>query len=52
MKTNDEVIVVFYTYTGLMPAGIVRNTDIFTADSYCFTSDSEMIATSGGGYIY
>lgn len=52
VKTNDKAIVNFYTYTGLLPAGIVRNTDVFAGNSYCFTSNSEMIAECGGGYIY
>ena len=51
-KENGKAIVNFYTYTGLMPAGIVRNTDAFTNNCYCFTSKSDMIADSGGGYIY
>lgn len=51
-KTSHNVIVNFYTYTGLAPAGIVRNTDTFPMGSYHFTSDSKMIVNSGGGYIY
>ena len=52
VRTEDKFIVNFYTYTGLLPEGIVRHTDIFAANSYRFTSDSKMIAESGGGYIY
>jgi hypothetical protein len=51
-KTNHNVIVNFYTYTGLAPAGIVRNTDTYAIGSYRFTSDSKRIMNSGGGYIY
>lgn len=51
-RSENNVIVNFYTYVGLVPAGIVQNTDVFTNDSYCFTSESKMIAGSGGGYIY
>ena len=52
LKTPKKIIVNFYTYTGLMPAGIVCHTDTFPSASYCSTSDSKMIAESGGGYIY
>ena len=51
-KTQNQVMVRFYTYTGLMPAGIVCHTDTYPLDSYCFTSESTMIAESGGGYVY
>jgi len=51
-KTDHNVIVNFYTYTGLVPAGIVHNTDTFAIDSYRFRSNSKMIAKSGKGYVY
>jgi hypothetical protein len=51
-KVSHNILVNFYTYTGLVPAGIVCHTDTFSLDSYCFISDHRMIAGSGGGYIY
>lgn len=49
---NDKVITNFYTFTGLGAEGIVRHTDTFSAGSYCFVTDSEMIANGPGGYVY
>jgi len=52
LRVNDKVIVSFYTYTRLGSEGVVRHTDTFSAGSYCFVTDSKMIANGPGGCVY
>jgi len=51
-KIKNKVVVTFYTYTGFDRAGIVRHSDTFSFGSYCFTSDSTMVAESGRRCVY
>jgi hypothetical protein len=49
---DDEVVVVFYTFSGWKQQRIFRHTDRFTTGSYDFKSDCTEIAQGPGGFLF
>jgi hypothetical protein len=53
VRRDDEwVIVTFFTHSALGQEMISQHTDTYKQDSYCFTSESKIVATGPGGYVF
>lgn len=52
VENERDVIVEFYTYRGVMPEGLYRHRDTYTAHNYAFRSKLEVVAVGPGGYVH
>ncbi len=49
---NQMVEVSFYSYSGLGYERIYKHIDLYNSGNYVFSSDSDIIASGQGGYIF